>query len=433
MGKILLYLILALTTLFTLINPFIGVSAYYLLAILGPQYIWWWVFGTARISFLVGGITLVSIFSRLLTGRLNTKFLFTKINFFIFLLWLAIAISYFFGPYVDDPRFKIFPPDKLFIDSIKIFFFYLLSSLVISDFRKIKLFSLIIVFSALYLTYWANMQYINHNWHQFNMGRLQGPISIYGTSIYKDENVFAMLFVTAIPFLAISPLLLDKYFKPKILRFSFWLSIPFSIHAIFLTASRGGLLGLFSISFCASFFSRKKIFFIFLVVPLLILFYNWQAGDIMKHRSETIEQYQQESSAQQRLHAWIGGLRMIEKYPITGVGLGSFITALPDFYPTNPRVAHNTLIQFTAESGLLAGFSYIMIIILFYKNSFYILRRLNCFSEDQDIFHLKMINIANTISFTGLIICSIFLSLNFYEIFFYLLLINNNSYQLLKA
>ncbi len=422
MGKILLYLILFVLSFLVFFSPFYGACAYYLLAILGPQYIWWWVFGTLRVSFFVGALTGISIIFRLISGKVDSSLLFTKLNLFVFLLWLSIAISYFLGPYVNIPAYKVQDPDVLFINSIKIFIFYLFANLVLDDTKKIKLFSLVMVVSVLYLSYWANMQYFNQNWAAFNWGRLQGPISIYGGSIYKDENVFAMLFVTGIPFIAALPFIFQDKFKSIFIKLLAWMPIVFAVHAIFLTASRGGLIGLGMIAFCSFFFIKRK-FLAIVFVFLLAFFYVWQAGDVMKQRSDTIQEYKQESSAEQRIKAWKGGLKMILKYPFTGVGLGSFITALPDFYPTNPRVAHNTFIQFTAESGLLAGFSYLMIIFFFYKNAFKVRKILLNSTNNSDIYFL---NVANSISFTGLIACSLFLSLNFYEVFFYLLLINNS-------
>jgi hypothetical protein len=43
---------------------------------------------------------------------------------------------------------------------------------------------------------------------------------------------------------------------------------------------------------------------------------------------------------------------------------------------------------------------------------------------------INLYNKAGTASFSGLIVCSLFLSLNVYEIFFVLLLFNNALYQI---
>ena len=115
---------------------------------------------------------------------------------------------------------------------------------------------------------------------------------------------------------------------------------------------------------------------------------------------------------------------MIKDHPLSGVGLGSFVTALPSYIDSKPREAHNTFIQFAAESGVGAGLCYLAIIGTFLKNSRYIYRTFKQQPSDDSFYQL--LNAASSISFLGLVVCSLFLSLNRYEIFFYLVIINNS-------
>lgn len=252
------------------------------------------------------------------------------------------------------------------------------------------------------------------------MGRLMGPRSIDGGSIYRDENAFALLFVTGVPFI----FCLGLEAKRRWVKILLWGVIPLSAHAIFLTGSRGGLLGLGIIATYAMFASKKKLTAALLIM-MFVSFYQWQAGDVMKSRSDTITNYEGEGSAEGRIAAWKGGLNMIAEHPVSGVGLGSFITALPRFYDTSPRVAHNTFIQFTAESGLGAGVAYLMLIIGFFRNS----RNISVWCSQHPLrvetLQIGRFNYASTASFCGLIVCSMFLSLNTYEIIFFLLIVNN--------
>jgi probable O-glycosylation ligase (exosortase A-associated) len=420
MGKLLLTIIIAVTVLYALMRPWIGIVSYYLLAILGPQYIWWWNFEGLRVSFWIAVCTLIGILLKVLRHEVDFSFLKTPLNLWLLILWLCIVMSYFLGPYVplyESPGLK---PVQLFSITNNIFLFYFSAALIADNLKSLRNLGLVIVGSAIYLIYWANSQYLTQNWNQFNMGRLMGPRGISGGSIYGDENAFAMFFVTALPFLQY----LGLEAKRRWVRYILWGAIPLGWHAIFLTGSRGGLVGVGVITLLGVLRSRRKI----LALPILIaflFFYQWQAGNTMKERSETITEHQEESSAQMRITAWRGGVGMIEAHPLTGVGLGSFITALPRFIESSPRVAHNTFIQFTAESGVLAGVSYLVITILYFVNS----RRIGVWcrknGEREDSRLMEALNNAGTISFAGLIACSLFLSLNTYEIFFYLLIFNN--------
>ncbi len=425
MGKLLLVICIALTGLSTLTRPWIGISSYYLLAILGPQYIWWWNFEGLRVSLIIAFFSFAGVGLSFFRSRYEIHFLVNHQNLWLAILWLCVAISYATGPYVSSFNSSGLTPARIFSITNTIFLFYFLASLEMNDIRKLRFLVIVFFLSTAYLIYWANAQYLSQNWFQFNMGRLMGPMGIDGGSIYRDENAFAMLFVTGLPFIYY----LAWDMKSIWIRGAMWAIIPFGWHAVFLTGSRGGLVGLGIVMLYILFISKKKI----LTLPLLIvfiLFYQWQSGEIMSQRSESIIEFQEESSAQMRISAWKGGIKMMGEFPLTGVGVGAFITALPDYYDTSPRVAHNTLIQFAAESGLGAGLSYVAVVVLFFVYSKRIRHWCRTFFQDEESRKIGLYNDAATASFSGLIVCSLFLSLNTYEIFFVLLLLNNALYQL---
>ncbi len=92
-----------------------------------------------------------------------------------------------------------------------------------------------------------------------------GPTGLTRDGIYRDENTFAMLcLLLGLPFVYY----LGWELKKKWIRLFLWVFIPFGWHAIFLTGSRGGLLGSIVIMVLILFISNKKI----LVLPLLLIF-----------------------------------------------------------------------------------------------------------------------------------------------------------------
>ncbi|WP_041532306.1 O-antigen ligase family protein [Pelobacter propionicus] len=425
MGKILLLLLIMVTGFSALMRPWIGISSYYFLSLLGPQYIWWWVFDGVRVSLLVAGFAIAGIGIDLLKGNLAPRLLKTRLNLYVLLLWVFLAVSYWLGPFVDLYASGGRTPEQIFSLMNNVFLFYFCATITVDDLKKIRYLTLVMVVSVIYLAYWANDQYLSANWSQFNMGRLMGPRSIGGGSIYGDENAFAMFFVTGLPFV----FYLGMEVRKKWLRYLLWAVIPLGGHAIFLTGSRGGLLGICVTLFVGLFLSKRKI----LAIPVLLgafMFYQWQAGSVMKDRSEIIAEYEGDRSATDRLDAWGGGVKMILTHPVTGVGLGSFVTALPIFIEHRPMVAHNTLIQFAAESGLGAGVCYVLLIYTFYRNARRVLLRCNAEKSDETAKRIDQYNKTCMISFSGLVVCSLFLSLNTYEIFFFLLIINNSLAQI---
>lgn len=425
MGTYFLWFVIISICLFSLSRPWVGVMSYYFLALLGPQYIWWWIFDGIRVSMIVAVFTFIGIISSIVNGKYKYSFVINKNNFFVLTLWIAIVVSYFFGPYVDGNNISHLSPRFVFNTTNTICLFYLFSAIEINTLKKIKVLSALICLAIVILTYWSNFQYFTENWGQFHLGRLEGPSSIDGSSIYRDSNNFSMFFVSCLPFL--------YYFSWELksiwFRSLLWLIILFALHAIFLTGSRGGLLGIGVVFLSILLFSNRK-FLIFILLLFLLLFYQFQAGDVMKERSAQITNIDGEKSAGDRLNAWRGGVLMVIDNPLVGVGVGSFETAISDYIESRNMVAHNTLLQFTAESGLVAGFSYLFIMVLFFKNSikiFYLCRRE---SSDAELKQIDIFNKASASSFLGFVACSMFLSLNTFEFVFVLLLFNNSLSQI---
>lgn len=418
MGKFLLFAVLLGTGCKTLMTPYIGVIAYYLLAILGPQYIWWWNFEGLRSSFIVALSTISSFLLAAAQQRFNYNFFFSKINLWVLVLWASLVFSYLLGPYVSILGDK---PIEQIKYMNKIVFFYFLATIIIDDLKKLKMLSYVMIISSLYMIYWANSQYFTSNYSAFNHGRLMGPYSLDGGAIYKDENGFAMFFVTGTPFLFYWGQYLAKNIYQKYMA---WLIVPLGWHAVFLTGSRGGLVGIAATLAAGVFFSQKKKMAIALI-PLLIIAFQWQAGELLKNRSTTIVDYEGERSAETRIEAWTAAIQMLKAYPITGVGISCFLRAMRDFSTKQARQAHSVPFQFGAEAGILALLSYVLIVFQFFVNSLKINKHLSVLKEYLSVDEYKTLSYLNessTASFFGLFICALFLPLNYYEIFYYLLI-----------
>lgn len=344
MINFLLYALLSCNAVVALWKPWVGVVVGYVFAIFGPQFIWFWAFEGVRPVYYAVLPTLSGFGFAVLNRKVDLRLLKEPINICMLLLWAAALVSYACGPYVNMPsRYRWFDPGIILNNLSNIFIFYFVSVLLLDEVSKLKWASLPILMATCYLIYWANEMYFSGYWY----GRLSGPSDLTGSGPYIDENVFAMLFVTGLPFVYY----LGWFVRSRILRILVWLIIPLGWHAIFLTGSRGGLVGLGVIVLVAALRSPKK-FVGFLLVPLFVAAFFWQGGPVMKERVGTISDYQKETSAQTRLEAWEAGLGMILKHPITGVGVASFGVAFPDFSDKHPRAAHNTLVQIAAEWGV---------------------------------------------------------------------------------
>jgi probable O-glycosylation ligase (exosortase A-associated) len=420
MGQILLYILLAGTAVAAMARPWIGVVVAYVFVILGPQYIWYWNFQGIRPFLVVAVPTIIGLVLAVGRGEADVSFIKTKINLFLLILFGCITISYLFGLYVDGgPGPQWHSPDVVYNRIWKAYLFYFLAVVCINDEKKFKYLSYVMIASVIYLTYWINDQYLSGSQY----GRFAGPSSFAG-GLYHDENVFALLFVVGLPFLYYAGFAVTK----KVIRYGLWLAIPFGWHAIFLTGSRGGLLGLAFTVLLIAWRSPKR-WIGLLLIPALLLAYQWQGGDVMKERSATIQEYKSESSAASRIQAWEAALRMMSAHPLVGVGLSGMGPAFPDFSPHKPRVAHNSYLQTGAESGVLAFIAYIFMICYALMSLLKNEKQWKVFSLNSpaaaNAIYLRLMNKCLFVSLSGFSLCALFLSLNNFEPFFYILILIN--------
>jgi O-antigen ligase len=125
------------------------------------------------------------------------------------------------------------------------------------------------------------------------------------------------------------------------------------------------------------------------------------------------------ATAKSRIDSWKAGLKMLADHPLTGVGLGQFIFAYRDYSDADALVAHNTFLQYASQSGLAAGLMYLMII---YGVLHSYLREIFARQRPTDDF-LSAVRDATAIAVIGFFVCSMFLNLGIYEIFYFILLL----------
>lgn len=417
MGSAFVKLVLLMTAVVSIFAPWVGVIVAHIISVMTPQDIWWWDFLGMRPSFDVMVPVLIGFGIAILLGKVRLSNINTPLNRMVGLLWLFFTVSFIFGPYVDViNRWRFFDPTIVFETVSKVFLSYFVASALLDDTKKVKFIVLVMVVTFVYMTYWANAQYYIHHVY----GRLHGPTSITGAGIYYDQNYFAVLFVTGAPFLYF----LSKQFARKSVAVIALAIILLSWNAIFLTASRGALVALLSVILVFVIRSKKKYVGIAVVATLALAYWH-DGGSIMKKRATTITNYSVSQSAEDRLDAWRAAIRMMEAHPFVGVGFASFGQAYPTYSKTHPRIAHNTFFQIGGECGILAAALYLYLmgstLNSLRKNS----NRLALMTEDHDARFYYLLNEASFYSLVGFFTCAMFLSMQSYSVWYYLLLIAN--------
>jgi len=152
----------------------------------------------------------------------------------------------------------------------------------------------------------------------------------------------------------------------------YWYIIPLGLIVI-LTQSLGAILSLFLASIFYFYLegkSQKKSIFILagiLLITAVILFARF-----LTHGAHT----QPIFSTVMRLRYWQDTFVIIQKSPLIGTGMGNFNL-------TNSRFAHNSYLQFWAETGIVSLLAFVWLVVIITKNG--VARAKNSALQNMDI------------------------------------------------
>ncbi len=199
------------------------------------------------------------------------------------------------------------------------------------------------------------------------------------------------------------PLLFSFWSSRRNLRNLAFVAIPalFILYAIFLTQSRGAILGL-AATFLVVIYVRYGRGFAFALFPAVLFALLLSGGTGGREFSSS------ESSASGRLDAWSAGIEMLRSNPLTGVGFGGFLDH-------HVLTAHNSFVLVFAELGLIGYFFWFGLIVLAVIELWNGYRARICTESPP----LELIFIFQ--SFIGYFVCAWFLSRSYSNSFFLLL------------
>jgi hypothetical protein len=419
MGSVITLAALATTGLMAIFLPWVGVAAAYLIGILNPQAIWWWNFQEIRPVYWVLLPTLLGATIKGLRGQIVWADLKNTRVVCLLVLLVTGMISWWLAPYsvtvATGAELSTRGAGFILETLSKVILLALVGTLCVRGSRQISIMAVVMLIAGLYLTWWINNRYL----FQGAFGRISGPVSIDGWGTYLDENVFGTLFVVVFPFAWYAFFAVKRFWWRWILL----LSVPFIWHGVFLTGSRGALLALGAAMLIIALRMKSRSLGIGLIILFAVAFV-WQAGDTMKERAASIDNYAEDSSATGRLDAWEAGARMMAANPFTGVGPGAFLRAFPDYSTKQPLQAHNTFVQFGAEFGPLALVA-VAIMLLSCIRSLWRIKPVGGLKESAALDPNLLIREATLAAIIGLTVSALFLSLQLFEVMYFLVFLTN--------
>lgn len=209
-------------------------------------------------------------------------------------------------------------------------------------------------------------------------------VNIGGETIFRAISFFPDPHMFAFYLGLVAPIAFSLALFANIFTFSFWQKTAlYTCNAILflalgLTFSRAGYIGAFFGVVAAVFlgwqYFEKKTRFVIITFSLACFIMIFSSSNVVISRFFSSFN-PAEGSNSERLLNWRQAVKIIEDYPVTGVGVGAYSKALNARALERSSVsAHNTYLDIAAEMGIGALVIWIIILILATKNFLSVIR-----------------------------------------------------------
>lgn len=253
---------------------------------------------------------------------------------------------------------------QAFANISKIFYMNIVLCFLITDFRKYKVFILVLTLSVALLGAWGGLTSIASG----------GKSIVWGPeeSFIGDNNTFGMAETMILPLLVGLFRTSDKR-AAKILFATFFILTTISV---LFSYSRGVFLGLVIFFLCYALLSRHKVICtVAIALGAMVILYN--APDSWMDRMRSIYTYQEDDSAMARVYGPKAAVEIATMRPLVG---GGFRVDHSSIYrwvnPHSSNVAiHNSFFQMLAEQGIPAFVVFLLLFLISLSHLYGIRRR----------------------------------------------------------
>lgn len=349
-------------------GPFAAVAVYYLFAVLRPQYLWQWALPPdigwsmfVAVTAIVGA-GLYAIGLEPFRPEQDPPFHGLSITHKLYLAFgTFVILSYFTAQNTVVAGFWL-------VEYLKIFAMFIVASYVVRRTSQVWVLYTLTTIALVYIAYEVNFLY-------FAQGRMDLYHNGYGG---LDNNGAGLMLAMGVP--------LSLYAwegSRRVWRWVFAAGIPVIVHAVLMTYSRGAMLSLIIATPIMLMRSRRR--WQFSGLALLMAFaVPMMAGQEIRARFLTLNNYDEDASANSRLGSWTAALRIANDYPLLGVGIrNSNLFSYQYGADMEGRTIHSQYLQTLADSGYPALMCYVLAITSLLLGTWRARRRLKGRNDDE--------------------------------------------------
>lgn len=317
---------------FILSRPFVGLLMWSWIAFMNPHRLAWGFAYSWPFAALVGGVTLVAYMFSNEPKRLPWSR--ELIVLILFILWMNITT--FFALVPDDAW-------EQWNKVMKIQIMVLLALAMLTNRERIHGLIWVVALSVGFFGIKGGVFAILTGGNHIVWGPPQ--------SFFYGNNELALALIMVIPLFRY----LQTVAERKWVRWGLGISMLLMTASIVSSYSRGALLAISAMALFLALKSRKKVLLIIVILVAAVLAFMAMPGK-WSERMDSIQNYEQDSSAMGRINAWQFAFNLAKDRPLIGGGFETFRPQLFKLYAPDPdkfHDAHSIWFEILAEHGFV--------------------------------------------------------------------------------
>ncbi|MFV0476230.1 MAG: putative O-glycosylation ligase, exosortase A system-associated [Parahaliea sp.] len=372
-------------------RPYIGILSWSWLSYMNPHRL---TYGFAY-DLPFAQIVAVTLLVSMLFSSEKKRFPINSITlgWLMFILWICITTA--FAVYPDSAMIQ-------FNKVIKIQIVALLTLVLINNRERLNQLIIVIV---------ASIGFYSVKGGIFTL-MTAGAFRVWGPpdSFIEENNSLAVAVLMIVPLMAY---LYQLYKSRRWVRWLISASIVLSLASVLGSQSRGALVSIIAVTGFFWLKSKSKLFTAPLILIAAIGLYSFMP-DSWHGRMSTIENYEEDTSAMQRINSWEFSINVANASPI-GAGFSCWTASMFARYAPRPEwvyVAHSIYFAPLAEHGWPGLFMFLLVIFLCWRKLSQLVANRDGLVSDSDVLLAKMLQV----SFVAYMSGGAFLSLTYFDL-----------------
>lgn len=333
---------------FIIMRPWVGVLVWSWIGYMNPHKLGWGFTHSLPVAMIFGGLTLATMF----LGKDWKGIPITRETIILFLFVVLFTITSYFA-WVPDSAWVQW--DKV----MKILLFTFVTMMLIYGRERIYALLVVIAVSIGFFGFKGGIFALTSGGHN----RVIGPEG----SFIEANTSLGLALIMVLPLI----MMLARHATNKWLRYFGYAAAVLTIIATIFTYSRGALVGLAAVMPFIFLKTKRKGLMLLLIIPVA-----WFGPDLLPHklihRATTIEAYQEDNSAMQRIQAWGVAWNVAVARPLLGAGFRledasdtqwlRYATFMGD-WKNRARAAHSIYFQMLGEQGFTGLILFVLLLV----------------------------------------------------------------------